>query len=93
MKINSDNRIIDFSLYADRLRGKTAREEAKGSTAGAGCDDSVSISSAAREISRVNSKKVEELKAEVADGTYHVDPVKVAEALIKDAITKGPAGD
>ena len=91
MKINGENIRLTVDRYFQNS-GKQAAEKAE--KTGADVEDKVHISQEARDLaasggSGGRAKRVERLKNLVESGQYKVDPDKVAEAIIKDAVQNG----
>ncbi|MGG1641790.1 flagellar biosynthesis anti-sigma factor FlgM [Paenibacillus sp. NRS-1782] len=82
MKINETNRIGAINPYQRNIEAGRQEEQKKSRR-----KDEVSISPEAMEMLNRSSdadrvKKIQELKQQVASGTYHVDADKIAEKLL-----------
>lgn len=74
---------------ADKARAKRSKGEAEGSAG-----DKVSLSSEAKHRTEayksaqaapeIRQEKVDEIKAQIASGTYEIDNYKIAEKLVKE---------
>jgi flagellar biosynthesis anti-sigma factor FlgM len=97
-----DKAVVDLSPYLKKVEKRPVNNEGK-RPAGQGADE-VSLSDKAREIARIREAlgeapdmrldKVADIKRRVDDGSYSVDPRKVADCIIKDALMNSmPARD
>jgi negative regulator of flagellin synthesis FlgM len=95
MKINPNNHSIPIEAYVNNVQDKktTALPRDKAAHPGAKTD-TVDISDTAKRVSAdreemdripdVREEKVAELKKQVENGSYQVDPEKIAEKMLKD---------
>jgi negative regulator of flagellin synthesis FlgM len=95
MKIDPNNHSIPIEAYVNNVQDKQTTAPPKDKAANQGVKtDTVDISDTAKRVSAareeldripdVREEKVAELKKQVENGSYRVDPEKIAEKMLKD---------
>ncbi|WP_274362503.1 flagellar biosynthesis anti-sigma factor FlgM [Paenibacillus thermotolerans] len=85
MKINESGRITSLNAYRNNVSARDSKVAGKSSSA----RDGVQISAEAKELLEAQrnsgaerAERIQELKAQVQSGTYHVDAGRIAEKLL-----------
>jgi negative regulator of flagellin synthesis FlgM len=95
MKINPNDHSIPIEAYVNNVQDKKNTAPPKDKAASHGVKtDTVDISDTAKRVSAargeldripdVREEKVAELKKQIENGSYKVDPEKIAEKMLKD---------
>lgn len=100
-----DKMVIDLSPYLSKVRDRSQGEPGKQPEVSSGQNaDIISLSDKARDIAKLREQlgpvpemrldRIADIKGRIDGGTYSVDPAKVADSIIKDAIMNSmPARD
>lgn len=95
MKINPNDHSIPIEAYVNNIQDKKTNAAPKDRAAHTGAKaDTVDISDTAKRVNAareeldripdVREEKVAQLKKQIENGSYKVDPEKIAEKMLKD---------
>ena len=100
MEIPGNELRVKNKAIQDRIKvaGKSAKTDATGGTKGTQGTEHIALSSKAKDIQKIHEAiknspdirvdKVERVKAEIAEGRFHVNSNELAEKILKDVITE-----